>query len=432
MPEGFTEGGGSVAMADRFWESFGDPTLDGLVKEALQSNPDLLATWSRLAQANAGVKRDNAGRIPSLSASASASGSVRSDGETTSRSTATGLGLAASYEVDLWGSLSASREIAALSALTSAANLRASAISLSSEIANTWFDLIVARQTLILLDAQRKDALETQRLVSLRFEIGTVPETDDLRQRQQVESLTGDLELGSAQVALLENRLALLLGHTPGYAIPQSTVLPDVPGLPQTGVPLDVIARRPEVEASYLAIESADRQVAVAMAAKLPSLRLNANLSTAGSLTSLFSGAVASLVAGLAAPLIDGGRIDAEISIAKEVVIEKAHSYRGAVLTALQEVEDALIRESRQTAFIASLERELALASAAREKITAAYAAGTVDQLEVLSSTDSVRSLERALLSARRDQLSFRVALYRSLAGGWEMARPAENAEAGV
>tara|TARA_R110002096_G_scaffold401386_6_gene598299 strand:- start:40160 stop:41668 length:1509 start_codon:yes stop_codon:yes gene_type:complete len=423
-PESFSQSGSSQATPDRYWESFGDATLDRLIDQALSGSPDLGAMWSRLAQSEAGITRASANRSPTLDASLSTSGSLRTDGTSITRSTGTSIGLAASYEVDLWGSLSSTRKISELSALTSAANLRAAAISLTAEVASTWFELVTARQTLRLLDEQRVDATEGMRLIGLRYETGMVPESDDLRQRQTVETLTGSFALAQAQVDVLEHKLAVLIGQPPGFAVPTSEALPTLPGLPSTGVPLDILSRRPEIEASYFAIESADHAVGVAMAAKLPSLRLGANLSSAGSLTDLFTGAVASLVAGLTAPLLNGERLDAEVAISKEVVIEKAHNYRSAVLAALQEVEDALTRESQQMLYIASLDRELALASAVRTTVEAAYTAGTTDQLEVLSSANSVRGLERELLVARRDALSYRISLYRALAGGWEMARP--------
>lgn len=423
-PQSFSDSRSGVTIPDRYWESFEDPILNRLINQALLGSPDLLAMWSRLAQAEAGITRASSNRSPSLEASASASGSIRSDGTSLTRSTGTSIGLAASYEVDLWGSLSSTRKVAEISALTSAANLRAAAISLTSEIASTWFELVTGRQTLRLLEEQKIDAIETMRLVSLRFETGMVPQADDFRQRQTVETLTGTLALAQAAIAVLEHRLAVLVGQPPNFTVPNSESLPALPAIPSTGVPLDVLSRRPEVAASYLAIEKADHEVGIAMAAKLPSLRIGANLSTTGSLTDLFTGALASLVAGLTAPLLNGGRLDAEVAIAKEVVIEKAHNYRSAVLVALQEVEDALAREKQQVLYIESLVRELTLATAIRKTVDAAYAAGASDQLEVLTATNAVRSLERSLLTARRDALSYRISLYRALAGGWEMERP--------
>ncbi len=417
VPGAFSDAGQAPAPA-RWWLAIDDPQLHGLIDVALADNPSLLATWARLAQAEAAARREGASAWPTLSGDARAGGSVNGTGTSADGSTSVSLGLAASYEVDLWGRLGAARDAAAFEVGASKASLQAAAITLTAQVATTWYDLVEARQQVVLLASQLDSAAQVLDIVELKFDVGTIPETDVLRQRQQVESIRGDQAVARARVRVLEHSLALLLGKAPGYPLPDATALPGLPPLPATGVPGELVQRRPDIVESYFRIRAADRNLAAAIANQFPRLSLSASASTsASSPQNLFKDWLASLVGNLVQPLIDGGARKAEVERTRAVLTERIHTYRGAVLAAIAEVEDALVREAHQHTFIASLTEQLTLATQAHDLIQAAYRAGAVDYLRVLDAQQTLQSLQRRLLTAHHDLITYRIALHRSLAG---------------
>ena len=421
VPDSFS-GTGEATLPDRWWIAIDDPELAQLIDVALADNPGLLATWQRLAQAKATARRVGASSLPSLSADASAGVSVSGDGASASGSSSVSLGLAASYEVDLWGSIGASRDAAGHDVNASTASLQAAAITLTAEVASTWYELIGERRQAALLTRQLDTALETLEMVAIRFDAGAIPQTDVLRQRQQVESLRGSQSISAASVQVLEHSLAILLGKPPGYAIPETDELPALPAVPATGVPGALVQRRPDILESYYRVLAADRRVAEAIADRFPRLSLSARVSTsATSPQNLFTDWLASLVGNLVQPLLDGGARKAEVVRTRAVLLERIQLYRAQVLAALGEVEDALARESRQVELVASLDKQIELSHATYELTQEAYRAGAADYLRVLDAEESLQTLERSRIAAEHDRVAYRISLYRALAGGWEM-----------
>jgi outer membrane protein, multidrug efflux system len=414
---------GTQQLADRWWLAFGDPALDRLVEQSLRSNPGLLATWARLDQADASARRSGAQLYPSLSASAGAGVRTRqADAVHPSLS----LGLAASYEVDLWGRISATHDAALLDARASEMELRAAAISLSAAIADSWYELAARHAEHQLLETQRTLAERTLELTRQRFDRGLVASVDVLRQEQNVESIRGSLAQSEQASTLLEHRLAVLLGRAPTHPVIATTpVLVGLPELPALGVPAELIQRRPDVVASWLRVQAADKDVAAAIAARYPRLDLTAGVSSAAtSPQAMLVNWASSLVAGLMAPLLDGGEGHAEVLRSRAALAERIQGYAETVLTALQEIEDPLSSEEKLREQLTSLQRQLALATEALAHIQEGYAAGMRDYFEVLSATESVQSLERQQLQMQLQLLQTRIALCRALSGSWTLSRP--------
>lgn len=420
VPASFSRSG-RAAVPDRWWLAIDDAALHSLIEIGLGDNPGLRATWDRLAQAEAAARREGATALPTVSGDAGASASIRPEGTSSSLS----LGLAASYEVDLWGGIDAAREAAALDARASAADLEAAAITLSAAIASSWYQLVEQRRQAALLERQRQLRARTLSLVELRQSHGLIAETDVLRQRQQLEALRGDASQAASRVAVLENQLAILLGRPPGAPVPGAAAIPPLPPLPSTGVPGELVQRRPDIVRGYLRIQAADHRVAAAIADKFPRLSFSLKLSSGIDPLSLFSSWLGSLAAGLAQPIVDGGRRDAAVDAARAQLSERIHVYEGEVLAALGEVEDALVRELHQRDFIRSLDEQAALARGVHQRAVEAYAAGAADYLRVLDAEESLQGLERRRLAAEHELVELRIALYRALAGGFDLEKPA-------
>jgi outer membrane protein TolC len=195
--------------------------------------------------------------------------------------------------------------------------------------------------------------------------------------------------------------------------------------LPAAGLPAELVQRRPDIRAAWARLQAADQRLAVAAAERLPRLSLSGQLgSEAEHIGDLFDNWLAALAGNLIGPIIDGGRRRAEIERNQAVVAEELHRYGQTVLTALAEVEDALVRERQQLLYIEKLDRQQSLAEQAIERIRDRYVNGGEDYQRVLTALLSLQGLQRNRLSAQRELYEFRIQLCRALAGSWELDPP--------
>lgn len=440
LPGAFSAGG-AAALPDKWWRSFGDPVLDELIEEALAGNLSVHAAWDRLVQAEATARKAGADLWPGLDGEAGLSGTRKSAPNAAGRQTVTStsdlsVGLSSRYEADLWGGIASARDAARLDADASAEDLKTAAITLSSDIAKSWYQLIEKHGQIELLRRQLDTDEQLLEIVTLKFRRGQVMASDVLQQRQQVEAKRGELILAEAQARVLEHKLAILLGKAPAaIEIPHVNALLTLPELPNTGLPADLVRRRPDLRKAYFAVLAADRRTAAAIADRFPSLTLTARLETSGEyVRDLFTNWLGSLAAGMVAPLFDAGRRAAEVERTRAVTAAALNDYGTAVLEALGEVEDALVQEAGQRRYLGSLESQIELADQAFQRIRDTYIGGAADYVAVLNAVQSSQSLERTYLEAQRRLIEYRVDLCRALGGGWDMTRPQDAgvaAEAG-
>lgn len=424
-PEAFSASGeGSVST--RWWTALDDPALTRWIEHALEDNRSLRASRARLEQARALARRQGAPRWPSLNASGEAARERDSDDNTQELLTA---GATASWELDLWGRVRNSARAATLEAEASRANLQNAAVSLSAEIALTWYQLQESRLQQELLDTQLKINNQVEEVIRLRFRQGLVGVSDVLRQEQLVEQTRGNLVDARRSEDNLRLRLAVLAGHVPGeLALEATPALARLPVFPETGVPAGLLERRPDVRAALLAVRAEDHRVAAAIANRFPRIDLSASITdTALSTGELFSDWLSRLAARLTIPLIDGGQRRAEVDRSRAALAVAVHEYEQTVLEALREVEDAISAEQRQRDKLASLEKQLELSRQALAQLRTRYTQGATDYLNVLDALVSQQELERQVLSARRQLLANRITLYRTLAGGWDVTAGTET-----
>jgi NodT family efflux transporter outer membrane factor (OMF) lipoprotein len=430
VPEQFTASG-ELPLPEKWWQSFDDPELHRLIEEALADNLNLQSAWDRLDQAEAIARREGAALKPTLDVLAGASRTgTRRELSTGSKDTdyfnEYSLGVQAGYEVDLWGRIRSNRDAAALDARASAEDLQAVAITLSAQVAMTWYQLVEQYGQLELLAKQLETNRKVQELVTLRFRRGKVGAADVLRQQQLVESSRGQIDRADSRAMVLKHQLAVLLGRPPMESVAgKESELLDLPPLPDSGLPLELIRRRPDIRLAYHDVLAADRRVASAIAERFPRLSLSARADTsAEEVSDLFETWLASLAANLLGPILDGGRRKAEVDRRRAMLSERLHDYSQVILDSLGEVEDALVQERKQRDFIASLVKQLEISNQVIASIRDNYIKGAADYLRVLEALVSNQSLQRNLLEARRELIEFRIDLCRALAGGFEMPRP--------
>ncbi len=423
LPQKFSLYSGENTQDRQWWLNFGAVELNRLIDTGLADNLSLRETWARLAQSRAVAARTGASRYPDLTGSASA-GTSRSQSDTRAATGAEAfsLGLASSYELDLWGRLQAERQTAALDVAAAREDLNTGAITLAAEIASRWLGIISSRQQKALLEKQLRANETILELVELRFRNAMVSALDVYQQKQLVENVQAEIPLVEEKERLRRHELAVLLGKPPGADLKiTADRFPDLPALSAVGLPAGLLSARPDIRAAGRRLEAADWQIAAARANRLPAISLSAQARYGESddLDTLFDTWLFNLSASLTAPLLDGGRRKAEVERTRAVVDQKLAAYRDTVLNAVKEVEDALVSEEKQQAHITGLRQIIATAQKALEEASVRYRNGISDYLPVLSQLLSVQSLENKLILRQENRLAIRIALHRALGGAW-------------
>ena len=409
---------GGVPVSQRWWEDLDDPVLADSVETALAQNFSLNAAFERIRQARAVARLAGADR--SLRLDATASGALRDGGNINGQSEIS-IGLEAAYEVDLWGRIESAIAAEQLEADATLEDYEAAAVTLSAELAIAMYRRAEAVLQLELLESQLETNRNVLTVLEERFSIGQSGSADVLRQRQLVERTLEQQILTRASKEVLEHQILVISGHPPQSdgGLLSVVSLPEVPPLPQIGLPSELLQRRPDVRAALYRIESADASVAAAVKDQYPSLSIGAALSSsAPNPSGLFDAWIASLVGQFVAPLLDGGRREAEIERQVAIRRQRLAEYGDVVLTSFREVEDALSQERHQVLRIENLARQLELARDTYAQLRSEYLNGAADFIDVLESLRDQQDLERDLLSAKLLRLEYRIALYRAIAGG--------------
>jgi NodT family efflux transporter outer membrane factor (OMF) lipoprotein len=407
----------------RWWTAFDDKQLNSLVDTALQSNFNLKTTWERLQAAQAAVDRQSSSFFPTIDASAS--GEVSKYQNQFIQNQSFRLGLSAGYEVDLWGRIQSRVEAERYRAKAAMRDYQIAAISLAAEITRTWYQLVEAQNQLELVNKQVETNAKVLDLIETRFGSGQIRSADILRQRRLLESTREQRIAAEKQVKLLEHKLAVLLGKTPQKEIEKTIdTLPKLPPMPETGVPADLIRRRPDVQAAYDRLMAADRELAAAISNQYPRFSISASASTsADNVESLFKDWARSLGGNLLSPIFYGGRLRAEVDQSESIRKQRLFEYVQTILNAFREVEDALVQEQKQLEKIQSIREQVKLARQTYEQLRIEYFNGMGGYLDVLTALDEVQRLQRNLISAHMNLLEYRIALYRSIAGSFETQR---------
>jgi NodT family efflux transporter outer membrane factor (OMF) lipoprotein len=408
----------------RWWQEFNDPELNALVAEAFSDNLTLKEAWSRLNQVRSLAVQAGAALFPDLTGTAGASYTrQRSDSGSpkTESSKDYSLGLISSYELDLWGRIRAGRESALLEVTAALEDVNAAAMTLAAEVADRWINIISRRMQKRLLKRQLQTNLTFLELVELRFRTAMVSALDVYQQKQVVEDIRAEIPLVEAEEQLLRHELALLLGKLPQTSLKISRIdLPEPVEIPATGLPADLLSARPDLRAAGMRLQAADWQVAAARANRLPAISLTAQAHYGtGELDVLFDNWLLNLAGNLTAPIFDGKQRAAEVDRRLAIVDENLSAYRQTVLTAIKEVEDALVGEQKQREHIKGLEKVAATARKALEQAGIRYRNGLTDYLPVLTQLLKVQGLERDLIQKQANLLRARVGLYRALGGTW-------------
>ncbi len=423
----------AVDVPQRWWLTLEDPQLEALIEQALTRGFTLLEAWARLSQVRARTLQTAAALYPEVSGAAEADFSRRhTEGIGTRGGEFYALGLVSAYELDLWGRVRSESQAARLDEYATREDLNAAAMTVAAEVAQRWAQIISQRLQKRLLERQLETNETFLELIDLRFRRAITSALDVYQQKQVVEGVRAQIPLVAAEEALQRHELAILIGKAPLSALAiDRDDLPLPAGVPPTGLPAELLAARPDIRAAGLRLTAADWQVAAARANRLPAVRLTAAADyQAESFDLLFDNWLANLAGNLSAPLFDAGRRRAQVDEARAVAAESLSIYRRTVLTAIKEVEDALVLEARRRENLDALADQIDAARRALEQAGNRYLKGLSDYLPVLTQLLAVQSLERTVIQRQTELLLDRISLYRALGGDWgeQLAPPPQNA----
>jgi multidrug efflux system outer membrane protein len=415
-----------------WWRGFNDPQLDALLQETLAANPDLKIAAARLGVARAALNSARTERRPSLSLGAGAQRRAYSrteraaDPTLATAATALSLGPTAGYEVDLWGRLARGVDAGAAEFRASAEDAAALQLTLTGEVAATWFALRANTRESKLLAARLENARALLALLAARASAGLA----DAEQRVQLAALDREAATLAEQRARLLHHLAALRGLRPEAAPP--LVAPALAAAPANPLPAGlttaVLARRPDLRAAAARLAAQQARVGEARAAAFPALALSAQgLFTGASLRELLrTGSLGSFIAAqITVPLLDGGRRAARTDSARAELTVAAETYAALTLRAFQETADALATVESAHAELRAADSALVASRQLLALAVARQTAGRTGGLEPLAAHDGVLLAETDLSRAHLAEHRALVALAQTLGGDWVAPAPA-------
>lgn len=409
-----------------WWQRLGDPQLTGLIDQALQAGTDVRSARAALLQARALRDVRAAGLWPQVDASASAQRN-RTGSNPASNNFA--LGFDASWEPDVWGGNHGALAAAEADAQAAAAALAQVQVSLAGEVAVTYIELRGLQARLAIARNNLASQTETLQIARWRAQAGLASSLD-------VEQAVAATEQTRAQIPALDTNLAqafhsldVLTARAPGSVQKQ---LRDAP-VPQPAddlalaIPAATLRQRPDVRAAEHRITAALQRVAQADAARYPSLRISGSVGlralTLGSLTQGAS-VVNALLASVSVPLFDAGAARAQVRV-QDAVLEQARvAYQATVLSALKDVEDALVSLQGNRERLLHLQAAADAAANADLLARQRYASGLIDFRSVLDTQRTLLSTQDGVESTRANVSADHVRLYKALGGGWSPEPP--------
>ena len=412
------------AGTNTWWEGFGDSQLNMLVEKALTNNLSILQSEAKLRQAEAVVIQQGAARFPTLDLDASVGvkgnnitlPSGKSDSVKTENYK---LGLAAGYEVDLWGRVRSLHQKSIFNYQASWAERQAIDVTISSTVVLRYFELAFQHKKLNILKGQVVFNKQVLELIELRFRRSQASALDVYQQRQLVSKAKARIPPAESREIVVRNELALLLGEVPGVSLGlKEKKIPQIMPVAVTGVPADLLIKRPDVVASMMRLRGADWQISAAKADRLPAVRITASAGYSSvDSAAIFDNWFYNLAGSLTGPLFDAGRRRAEVDRVRAVADERLAGYRKVVLTAMREVEDALVKEKKEQEYLVAIRNQLDIAKKTQEQAGARYQKGLETYLPVLTALIVKQDLENTVLLSEFQILVYRVELIRALGG---------------
>lgn len=435
-PEKFSETAGAKVAAEHadlaaWWTSFGDATLDSLVGRAIEANLDLELAGARVREARAQAGQTRADRYPQVSSGGSATRSRMSENGRFPVAKPTdnlfSQGFDANWEIDVFGGTRRAVEAADADLQASIEDRRAVLVSLLGEVARAYVDLRGNQRLASVVRRNIASARATLDLTRTRLRAGLGTELDVARAEAQLADTEAQLPPAERSIRLAVHRLGVLLAKDPGALsaeLEKEAPIPAPPAKLLVGLPSELLTRRPDLRRAERKLAAANARIGVATAELYPKFSLTGAFGLESVDASDFAKAASrtwSVGPTVRWRVFESGRLTAEIEAADARTQQALIVYRQSVLTALEEVENALVQYLREWDHRRSLEASTAAGRKSVELAGNLYQNGLTSFLDVLEAERTLHDAERRLAESEAAVSLNIVALYKALGGGWEV-----------
>lgn len=432
LPEGWKQAEPSDGqIKGKWWEMYNDPQLNALVEQVAISNQNVLAYAAQYSEAKAAVRVSRTGLFPTVTAGPSITHSLNSspngNGITASgQRTAYSFPADLSWEADIWGSVRRSVNAASAQAQATAADLANAKLSYQSQLAQDYFSLHGVDSNIDVLQRTVGLYRDYLTLTHDRFAAGVASDLDLAQAESQLESAQAQLiNLGVAR-AQYEHAVAVLTGRPPAAVNVEAAVLRSPPPKVPVAVPSVLLERRPDIAAQERLVAQGNEQIGIAKAAFFPTISLSGSAGfQSSSITTWLSwpSRMFSVGSSLAETVFDAGKRRATVAQYQAAYDATVATYRQTVLTAFQQVEDALAAERIYQEESLTVDQSVRSAQRALDLSTAQYRAGTIDYLTVINAQTALLSAQQTQVNLLTSRLTASVQLVASLGGGWDISR---------
>jgi len=435
IPESAQSSAGSNVSDDEFWASFNDKTLLELLRHAQRKSLTLKSAALQVDAARETIRINAAPHLPSVTATGSrnfnqpdAASKQRgiNDGSFTDQF----LGQI-SWELDFWGKYRRGEQADQASLESSKAALESSLVSLKASVANAYINARIYANRIEVANANLREQAENMRIAEARYRLGANSEMDWRQAQTQFAQTQSQIPALRSSLEQSQNALSVLIGETPDYFAKHyssslAADLPKIPAVLPLGVPADLLRRRPDVrQAEFIAISQSAR-IGQAEAALYPSFSLSGSIGfqTMPDGRDLFSwdSRTVSYGAGFSFPLFDRGALLRKVKIQDISFQQAVLAYQNQVLTAQQNVEDALSSFFNSKAQLEALARANTAAKRSTDLSLRRYLSGLTDFTTVITAQQSQLQTSDSLVQAQSSVLLAAISAYRSLGGGWTPA----------
>lgn len=414
---------------DPWWKSFNDPVLIRLIKQAVENNYNVLAAQKRIKAAAQMSKATKAGYYPTVGISGGynierMAGAASSPRTASSTENYFSLGLTMNWEIDVFGRIKSQLKSDQANYQATVAEYDATLVSLVSNLAKTYFQLRLAQAQYQIAEDNIKNNEELLHIAKTRYEVGLSPAVDEVQAEMVVVQTKSTLPGLKSDISIYINEIATLLGVYPDKLEDLTTVRP-LPEAPQPGLvsnPQSLLRRRPDIVEAEKELAVYAAKIGIAKKDFLPTLSLSAGVGTeAHSLKDLFGrdSYYFNLMPTLSWTIFDGFARNAQLAEARYDFEAQIESYNETVMTAVEEVNNAMI--TWQSLCDQLIYDQMLLKEAKRvlELQVDRYTQGLNDFSDVANAETDVLTYENTVAATKASQLAALVTLYTALGGGY-------------
>ena len=416
------------SVADQQWsEVFREPELQDLIRTALKNNYDIRIAARRVLEQQAQVQITRSQEFPQVTGGGTGIGATLPSNLGVNVASPLAFGtfnLGAAWNPDFWGLYRKQTEAARAQLLAQTWAQRAVRLTLIQQVVSTYIDLRASDRKLEITKQTLKVRQDSLDLTEKLERGGSAPLSDVRQAEQLLYTASSQVPQLEQQIQQDENALRLLLGTDPG---PVAHTAPDALAPPPqdlpTGLPSQLLERRPDIQQAEQTLVAANAQIGIARAQFFPQFSITTSAGLGGNeFSNLFdvSGKTIYGIGSFTQTIFEGGKLRGQLKLSRETKEELVLNYQKTIATAFHDVSNALIALNKQRVYRQEQEKLVAAAQDATRLARLRYQGGATGYLEVLTTDSSLFSAELNLVNAQQGEAVTVVQLYSALGGGWQ------------